>query len=290
MLAQSLDREGAAAQSPEEFVSHVQRRMAAVAEIYQRIVYQEQSQQLSDEARGIPTAQAVAGQPRRIPTARSCNGWRWMLRGCCEVVGRADLVASCARNLDRFLSSAATNSERYGAVLRSPAAVEQALTIFEFSDYLTDILVRHPAEVLLLDADRARPNRGRRRLVFDGGPQTASNARSSVRLPCPGQRRPLGGHVHLLRQRFRQRVFVSGARDLFQLRERVSSPWTKTRPRPMQPCNAALAIADPPAGFAVMGLGRLGSREFDLLSDADVLFVCDERCDKRGAASGGGAH
>ena len=25
-----------------------------------------------------------------------------------------------------------------------------------------------------------------------------------------------------------------------------------------------------------MGLGRLGAREFDLLSDADVLFVCDE--------------
>jgi len=27
-----------------------------------------------------------------------------------------------------------------------------------------------------------------------------------------------------------------------------------------------------------MGLGRLGAREFDLLSDADVLFVCDECC------------
>ena len=27
--------------------------------------------------------------------------------------------------------------------------------------------------------------------------------------------------------------------------------------------------------FAVMALGRLGTSEFDLLSDADVLFVCD---------------
>jgi glutamate-ammonia-ligase adenylyltransferase len=27
-----------------------------------------------------------------------------------------------------------------------------------------------------------------------------------------------------------------------------------------------------------MGLGRLGAGEFDLLSDADVLFVCDESC------------
>ena len=53
---------------------------------------------------------------------------------------------------------------------------------------------------------------------------------------------------------------------------------------------AALSIADAPSGFAVMGLGRLGAREFDVLSDADVLFVCDERCDRREAASGGGAH
>jgi len=42
-----------------------------------------------------------------------------------------------------------------------------------------------------------------------------------------------------------------------------------------------LAIAPPAEGFAVMGLGRLGSSEFDLLSDADVLFVCDESGDKQ---------
>ena len=49
------------------------------------------------------------------------------------------------------MSSAGTTSERYGAVLHSPAAVEQALTIFEYSEFLADILVRHPEEVLLLE-------------------------------------------------------------------------------------------------------------------------------------------
>jgi len=38
-----------------------------------------------------------------------------------------------------------------------------------------------------------------------------------------------------------------------------------------------LAEAD---GLAVMALGRLGSGEFDLLSDADVLFVCAEDGDR----------
>jgi glutamate-ammonia-ligase adenylyltransferase len=39
---------------------------------------------------------------------------------------------------------------------------------------------------------------------------------------------------------------------------------------------AALAIAGQPEGLAVLALGRLGTSEFDLLSDADLIFVRDE--------------
>jgi glutamate-ammonia-ligase adenylyltransferase len=39
---------------------------------------------------------------------------------------------------------------------------------------------------------------------------------------------------------------------------------------------AAFAIAGQPRGLAVLALGRLGTQEFDLLSDADVLFVREE--------------
>jgi glutamate-ammonia-ligase adenylyltransferase len=45
----------------------------------------------------------------------------------------------------------------------------------------------------------------------------------------------------------------------------------------------ALATSEAPAGFAVMALGRLGSREFDVLSDADLLFVADESADGHAA-------
>jgi glutamate-ammonia-ligase adenylyltransferase len=41
----------------------------------------------------------------------------------------------------------------------------------------------------------------------------------------------------------------------------------------------AVRLADA-EGLAVMALGRLGSGEFDLLSDADVLFVCGEGDDR----------
>ncbi|HTK93990.1 MAG TPA: hypothetical protein VL382_00010, partial [Terriglobales bacterium] len=44
---------------------------------------------------------------------------------------------------------------------------------------------------------------------------------------------------------------------------------------------AALRIAGAPAGFAVVALGRLGSVEFDIASDADLLFVRNEQQDPK---------
>ena len=43
---------------------------------------------------------------------------------------------------------------------------------------------------------------------------------------------------------------------------------------------AAFRMAGAPAGMAVLAVGRLGSREFDLFSDADLLFVAEEGRDR----------
>ncbi len=64
-----------------------------------------------------------------------------------EIAARPDLSQYARRNFERFLSSAGTTSERYGAVLRSPQAVERALEIFELSECLNDIMVRYPPEI-----------------------------------------------------------------------------------------------------------------------------------------------
>src|SRR5262249_49654937 len=44
--------------------------------------------------------------------------------------------------------------------------------------------------------------------------------------------------------------------------------------------SAAFGLAGNPRGVTILALGRLGTREFDLLSDADLLFVCDPREDR----------
>ena len=273
VLTKCLNRQGSTAMSPEEFVSQIESRMATVAEIYRRIVYQEQSHHFID-AEGNLRLQAQVS-----PSAE--NSYSQILQRLAvdaprlfELISHADLSPHARRNLDRFLSSAATKSERYGAVLRSPAAVERALTIFEFSNYLTDILARYPADVALLDDIYAQPETEATAL-FDAPVDQSSAIPDPVLAYLSQSSVDRQEALVLLRQQFRHALFISGARDLYYSRSvfETLEENTTAADRALQ---SALAIADPPSGFAVMALGRLGSREFDLLSDADVVFVADQ--------------
>ena len=273
-LARSLTREGTVALTPEEFLSHVQRRMAAVAEIYQRVIYQEQSQHSRENL------QEFALKPELPVTAE--NSYSLMMHRLTidspqlrEIAGRPELSQHTRRNLERFLSSAGTTSERYGAVLRSPEMVERALGIFEFSEYLTDILVRHPKEVLLLEQIGERPTSEAAEL-FGAAPQREDAAPDPVFGYLAQDKVDRAEAMSILRRHYRSRMFLFGACDLFQLRTVFDSLHDNTAAADAA-IQAALAIAGSPRGFTVMGLGRLGAREFDLLSDADVLFLCDER-------------
>jgi glutamate-ammonia-ligase adenylyltransferase len=274
-LARSLTREGTEAPTPEEFLAHVRRRMTAVAEIYQRVIYQEQSHD-QDSAK-------FELQPEVVATPES--SYSQMMQRLAmdsprlrEIAGRDELSQHTRRNLDRFLSSAGTTSERYGAVLRSPEKVEQALAIFEFSEFLTDILVRHPAEVSLLERIEERRHSGEQDL-FAGDSRAAAAPDDPVFAYLVHENVDRTEAMSILRRHYRRRLFLSGAVDLFQLRDVFDSlaDNTSAADAAMQ---AALAIAGPAVRFSVMGLGRLGAREFDLLSDGDVLFVCDEHHDR----------
>jgi glutamate-ammonia-ligase adenylyltransferase len=68
-------------------------------------------------------------------------------------------------------------------------------------------------------------------------------------------------------------MFASGARDLAELRP-VYSSLAETTSAAEHAIVTAFWLAGAPRGLAVLALGRLGTREFDLLSDADLLFIC----------------
>ena len=274
-LARSLTREGAVAQTPEEFLAHVRRRMAAVAEIYQRVIYREQSQdqaglefQLRPEVAATPESSYSQMMQRLAMDSPPLR----------DLVARADISQHSRRNLDRFLSSAGTSSERYGALLRAPEAVQRALTIFEFSEFLTDILVRHPEEVVLLEDVDQHANRDERDL-FTSAIQNRKNGDDPVFAYLAHERVDHAEAMSILRRHYRRRVFLSGAADIFQHRDVFDSLDSNTNAADAA-IQAGLAIGGPSRGFSVMGLGRLGAREFDLLSDGDVLFLCGEDCDR----------
>ena len=272
VLALCMNRGDERPTSPDEFVFQVQGRMAAVAEIYRRIVYQEQSQQFID-AEGNLRLQAQVPQSAENSYSQIMQRLAMDSPQLLAAITRSELSQHARRNIDRFLGSAATSSERYGAVLRSQESVRQALKIFEFSEYLADILVRHPQDVGLLQDVEAHPEDSEQMFSVSSDhsagipdPMLAYLAHSSV------ERQEA---LRLFRQQFRRALFTANARDLYR-QQGIYDTLAANSQAADKAVEYALAVTDPPAGFAVMALGRLGSREFDLLSDADLLFVAED--------------
>jgi [glutamine synthetase] adenylyltransferase / [glutamine synthetase]-adenylyl-L-tyrosine phosphorylase len=262
---------GQAAPPSENVAELVERRMAAVAEIYNRIIHHQQWQQQRD----TPEFHLESAEPGRDQTER-----QMMARLAAdspalhEVLRSAALDASSRRNLFRFLSAAFTSSERYAVVARAPQAVRHALQIFRLSDYLTDILSRHPEEIVSLAGGQGTAPDGAGHLFEqDADEERAFGDPVFSYLGCAGVSH--AEKLALLRRHYRHRVFASGARDVVEGR-RVYESLAETTRAADEAIAAALAIAEKPEGLAVMALGRLGTGEFDLLSDADLLFVRDE--------------
>jgi glutamate-ammonia-ligase adenylyltransferase len=82
----------------------------------------------------------------------------------------------------------------------------------------------------------------------------------------------------LLRRHYHARLFASAARDILQPRA-VWEALAETSAAAEDAIRAAFAMAEAPPGFAIFALGRLGTHEHDLLSDADLLFVREDACD-----------
>src|SRR5437764_4829136 len=259
----------------DDLTGGVRQRVAAVAEIYQRIIYQQQTRRRRD----APDAEFELRSTVEPATADHSN--QQILERLSsdspllhQIVSRRDLSPQARKNLYRFLGSALTSSERYAAVLRHPAAVERALALFESSDYLTDILIRHPQEIATLSEMGTVTPRIGSGYLFDNSvvPARISDPAFAYLAASPAS---YAEKLSLLRQHYRHRVFAAGAKDITESRD-VYESLGETTAVAEDAIAAAYTIAGAPAGLAVLALGRLGSGEFDVLSDADVLFVCDE--------------
>jgi glutamate-ammonia-ligase adenylyltransferase len=264
-----------------DLTAAVQERMAAVAEIYQRLIYHQEVSRPPEPAAGefqlrsLPEA-AIGDQSHQQLLARLAEDAPELSQ-----VLKSEAPGSAQRkNLLRFLSAAFSGSERYATVLRYQESVARSLPLFELSEYLSEILVRHPEEVSALAEIQSVSPRLTSGNLFHLAPDDRLAGHDPVFAYVANSVAEHREKIALLRRHFRHCVFASGARDLAELRP-IYSSLTETTAAAEEAITAAFGIAGAPKGLAVLALGRVGSREFDLLSDADLLFVCDESQDRR---------
>jgi glutamate-ammonia-ligase adenylyltransferase len=256
----------------------VRQRMAAVAEIYQRVIYQQQADTGQSEREGEFQLQTLSG----IVTADQSN--QHLLEKFAfdapELFHAISGVSPFGRkNLLRFLSSSYGSSERYAAAVRDQQAIARASSLFEVSDFLSDFLARYPEEVsTLAEIHSTAPHVLGANLFDISAGVFREHSFDSQDATFDYIANSTTGHAEkmaLLRRHFRHLIFASGARDIAEQRS-IYSSLAETTAAAEHAISAAFQIAGSPRGLAVLALGRLGTREFDLLSDADLLFICDE--------------
>jgi len=153
-------------------------------------------------------------------------------------------------NLQRFLAAASTGEERIRTTLENVKWIERALPVFAQSTLATNILARHPEDIVAL---------------FHGWEPEAGNSISD-QLRIEARRCIL---------RLVGRTFLEKMPVWEMLREHSHGFDLILR--------QALSAADAPEGFAVLAVGRLGTCELDALSDADLVFLRSAECDSEEA-------
>jgi glutamate-ammonia-ligase adenylyltransferase len=258
----------------------VRRRMAAVVEIYQHIIYQQQTRSHIDfpdvgfrlKGETEPSASDQSNQQildRLVQDAGDLH----------QILIKGTLSPHARRNLFRFLSSAFASSQRYAEVVRNPQVVIRALALFECSDYLTDILIRYPEEIMTLADIGEEMPRAASGYLFSSPLGHGRAAMDPVFEYVAKSNNSHGEKLALLRKHFRHRILAVGSRDITALCGVYESLESMTSAAD-DAITAALAVAGNPPGLAVMAVGRLGGRELDVLSDADLLFVGESETDR----------
>lgn len=222
--------------------------MAKVSRIYERVIHTEQGEggrwsSLDESMEQNPGRQATFDH--FIDRVRGDSG---ELAG---ILARAHLSPPERRDVQRFFSSLTANPESYAAMRANPQLLVRVLTLLANSEYLTEMLVRYPESARVLEDGAAF---GQPTEIPPGVDSTES--------------------MRWLRREFRSRMFAEAASDILAPRP-VLDCMRETSQLADSIIRSALRAVDGNDRLAVFALGRLGTEEFDIASDADLIFVRD---------------
>jgi glutamate-ammonia-ligase adenylyltransferase len=249
--------------------------MESVAEIYQRVIHPRAATS-AEAAFDLEPVPAVLGEHAPSSWDGTLAFLSAQAPGLAAAARAFDSSERGRRHATRFLGALLASSDRFALARENPESLRRALEVVAASDYLGDLLVHHPEDMVALntsDVAHATDRDGQILLGLDAAYENP---------PFPwGLEEALGVRekMALMRRHFRARVIELGAADLTELGAifPALARWSSLAARSIATALVvALQALERPCGelpFAVLALGRLGLKEFDLSSDADLVFV-----------------
>jgi glutamate-ammonia-ligase adenylyltransferase len=197
----------------------------------------------------------------------------------------AQLSARARPNLARFLASLYASPEAFSQAIKHPDLWAHALQVIGTSDYLADLLIHHPEDMVCLEMLNGDGPIPALQALFELEPPAGSVARFAPYAWAGNRNWDVREQMSMLRRQFRTEKIALGGHDC-----REAEPvavmlrrWSLSAGRcissALEAAYSALAqtgarVNALQAPFMILGLGRLGLTEFDLGSDADLVFIC----------------
>ncbi len=264
----------------EALLAEVERHMKQVSEIYDRLILAHSPSEETGEGFKLELeVPFITGGEHSYPE---------LLR---HIESNAPLLYRTIRELpvergrkamQRFITSAYSGAEEFALLCQKPEVLERAADIFEHSPFLSELLVRHPGEIIELSD---LPPAGET-LALEQQGRFATEAPYTVEddpllMHVAASEAPLTEKMGLMRRHYRRRLLRVHAHSLlgpvpvFSTLEATSVLAEQVLRAAYQAAVKETARTQPrPEGeLIVMALGRLGIREFDIASDADLGFL-----------------
>jgi len=241
------------------------KHLSEVRDLYERVIHAHRpmyySVALPDEPEMHTSAAVVDPQP-----AQASSNLAKFLDQRAPRLAAAIARANPRRNRDRlehFLEKVYATPELMARLDTDPSLVESAVDVFEHSQYFADQLIRNPEMVFeLIPASHAVAAEAAR--AQDAAEMRRAFTRAMLRIQSESILRRIPIFTTLEQTSDLADAVVSAAYRLALAQSIASSPPTSANYTPLDQ-------------MMVIALGRLGMREFDLASDADLCFVIPDR-------------
>lgn len=296
LLASKMHGPSAAFQREKALSDQIDTHLKAVREIYDRVIHaQRPTESFPGTAAKEPDEIETGDAPGRSPS------WRAQLR---HLERKSPALAAAVdrlpmrfgiRHFEHLLNTVISSPELLREFEQTPRLVECVGDIVEHSPFLAEELMRHPDDIATLKrlwAENGEPDVPAPR----GADPRQTGSADPLTLHPEIERElardaPIGEMSTWLRRFYRGRMLRIQAESIY-LRHPIFSTLSKTSRLAEWIIRAAYRIAVRDVSRAsgrslaagemqVVALGRLGMREFDLASDADLVFVLLDSAEDR---------